>query len=67
MGEQSLETALALACQKVDQLLDRLDIIDKRDEAVEKRLSSLERWRAFLAGAWVVTSIVAGALWGKLH
>ena len=52
------QVKLAVLETKMDTLIKRLDEVT----ALEKRVSGLERWRAFLAGAWVVLAAVIAYL-----
>ena len=56
----TLATQMARLEEKLEALNDRLDALDVK--SVEKRVSGLERWRAFLAGAWVVLAAVIAYL-----
>jgi hypothetical protein len=54
MSDDELQRAVGRIEGKLDDLV-----------GLTTRVSSLERWRAFLAGAWLVTSYVIGILWLK--
>lgn len=64
---ESVEVRLARIEEKQDQCLEKLDDQLKGQHDLEKRVESLEKWRAFLVGAWAVVSIVAGLIWSSLH
>ena len=56
MMSQDQINELTRAVGRIERKLDDI-------AGLSSRVSSLERWRAFLAGAWLVSSVVMGALW----
>ncbi len=73
MSDRSLEALLAIAstkvdhlCVKLDEFKDELGVERASREALAARVTKLEMWRAFLAGAWAVVTAIGGYLLSRL-
>jgi hypothetical protein len=62
MSEREL---LLLACERINTVGLRLSSHHEKMERHDRRISALETWRTFLAGAWAVISGLGVALWER--
>lgn len=49
--------------ENVQGIQERLDKGEHRFFRIEKRVSNLERWRAYLTGAWAVLIVLIAIFW----
>lgn len=65
MSARSLEASIAVCISEIQGLRTDIQELKEKLDPLDKRISSLERWRAFLAGAWFVGAAVTGYLLSK--
>lgn len=61
-----LQRSLGRVEGKVDAVLLRLDLMDRRSASHEERISKLERWKSYALGIAVATSVVVASAWNLL-
>lgn len=62
-SEQEIHRTLGRLESKVDTLISDVQCLNRSDELVDKRVSSLERWRTYLAGAFAALVMACGIAW----
>ena len=54
--------SLEVLAERISHLLDRLEITCDKIDEIEKEVQSLQRWRAYLIGAWAVLATLGAIL-----
>lgn len=51
---------------KMDAVLQRMEVNDKHHDELEERITSLEKWRAYVLGIAAIVSALVATFWTKL-